>query len=69
MMTSILSALGGQESGSEFDMLRQLADLSGLPVPPPLAGLQNEAVRFDAVCGKDEMRAAVCAWLEKGAAR
>ncbi len=66
---SILSALGGQESGSEFDMLRQLADLSGLPVPPPLAGLQNEAVRFDAVCGKDEMRAAVCAWLEKGAAR
>ncbi len=61
----ILSALGEEKSQNEFAMLHRLSALSGLPVPPALADLRSQPVRFDGVCGKNDMRAAVCAWLER----
>ena len=43
---SVLKALGEDTSGSEFDLIDRLADISGLAVPPRLAGLRDMAERF-----------------------
>ena len=39
----------------EFDMIDKLTEVSGQPVDAPLAGLKTREVRFDKVCGRDEL--------------
>lgn len=43
---SVLKALGEDTSGSEFDLIDRLADISGLTIPSRLAGLRDMAERF-----------------------
>lgn len=55
---SVLAALAGPdalEGKSEFAAARELARLTGRPVPPALAGLEAKAVRHNAVCDPAEM--------------
>lgn len=66
---SILKALGAEEGRDGFDSLDRLSQLSGLPVPPSLAGLRTEPIRFNTTCSKDHMSASVMEWLEKEAKR
>ncbi len=66
---AILPALGVDACGSGFDLLRRLSQVSGQPVPPSLAGLEQAAVRFTSVWEKTQMRDALCGWLEGGEAQ
>lgn len=66
---AILPALGLEAEGDEFAMLRRLSEVSGLPVPPSLAGLEKAPLRFTSVCDKSAMRDALCHWLEGGKAQ
>ena len=43
---SVLKALGRDASGSEFDLMNRLSDISGLAVPPRLATLRDMPERF-----------------------
>ena len=43
---SVLGALGVTELAEGTDLLDQLSDLTGVPVPAPLAGLKDKPVRF-----------------------
>lgn len=57
---SVLEALAGDCSElEEFDMIDKLSEISGQPVPAPLAGLKTREVRFDKVCSRDELADAV----------
>ena len=40
---------------SEFEMLQELSQISGWPVPPALEALENEPIRHEMVCEKEEM--------------
>ena len=42
----VLGALGVTELAEGTDLLDQLSDLTGVPVPAPLAGLKDKPVRF-----------------------
>ena len=44
---------------TEFDMVDMLHEISGMPVPAPLAGLKNKTARFSDVTSSDEMSAYV----------
>ena len=57
--SSVLQALGVAEPASGLDALEQLARHTGHPVPAPLAGLRERAVRFTRVTEKDHMVDAV----------
>ena len=52
---AVLSALKGEGnvSGTEFDMIKELEQLTGLTAPAQLASLENKPVRFDGVCERD----------------
>ena len=55
---SVLTAienLGSIAGKNEFEILQQLSELSGCPVPPALAALENEPIRHDIVCDKEDM--------------
>ena len=45
------------------DPLTALSDYCGIPVPGPLSGLEQRAVRFDGVTEKADMRDTVDAFL------
>ncbi len=62
---SCLKALGEYREESEFDQMRRLASLSGLSVPPALAGLESAPVRFGEVIEKDEMEEKVLSFIMK----
>ena len=55
---AVLAAISGEEGAGldDFARLERLAELSGTPVPPPLAALKSKAVRHPEVIGKSEMR-------------
>ncbi len=58
----VLAALAGPgafDGQSEFAALRQLSRLSGWPVPPALADLEQKPVRHTSVCDKEAMYAMV----------
>ena len=39
-----------------FEMIGELAAFTGTPVPAPIAALEGKAVRFQNVCGREEMK-------------
>ena len=61
--SSVLSAIGVSEQAEGVVILDQLADVTGRPVPAPLAGLAGRAVRFTQVAEKEEMPAVVTEFL------
>ena len=52
---AVLTAIGGDTSGSEFDQMRRLSDLTGVPIPKNLAGLQGKKELHTGVIDKDKM--------------
>ncbi|MBP2628672.1 MAG: threonine synthase [Firmicutes bacterium] len=55
---SVLTAIGDSnnlEGKNEFEILQQLSELSGCPVPSALAALENEPIRHEMVCDKEDM--------------
>ncbi len=52
---AVLTAIGQELSGSEFDQMRQLEDVTGVPIPGNLAGLADKPQRHTGVVEKDEM--------------
>ena len=56
---SVLGGLGVQTKASGLDLLDELSEKTGLPVPAPLASLRNKTVRFTQVVEKDHMVDAV----------
>ncbi len=63
--SSVLEALGANNNElDEFEKVEKLNDVSGEPVPSPLAGLRGLTPRFNNVCDKDDMRQVVYGMLE-----
>ena len=52
---AVLSAIGGDTSGSEFAQMDRLSKLTGVPVPGNLASLQGKPEKHTGVINKDEM--------------
>ena len=52
---SVLGALGVTELAEGTAILDQLSELTGVPVPAPLAALKNKSVRFQNTVSKDHM--------------
>ncbi len=53
--SAVLDALGVSEHASGTDILDQLAQVTGEPVPAPLAALKEKVRRFDHVSEKEQM--------------
>ncbi len=52
---AVLTAIGGDTSGTEFEQMDRLSSLTGVPVPKNLAGLQGKAERHTGVIEKETM--------------
>ena len=52
---AVLTAIGQNLSGSEFDQMRQLEDVTRVPIPKNLAALAGKPQRHTAVVEKNEM--------------
>ena len=52
---AVLTAIGQSLSGSEFDQMQQLEDVTGVPIPGNLATLAGKPQRHTAVVEKSEM--------------
>ena len=52
---AVLTAIGQSLSGSEFDQMQQLEDVTGVPIPGNLATLAGKPQRHTAVVEKGEM--------------
>ena len=50
---SVLAALKGNADGDEFDMVKELEELTNVPAPAQLSGLKDKEIRFTNVCEKD----------------
>ncbi len=61
---SVLDALGIKEHKGGLDILDQLAEVTGEPVPVPLARLKNRRHRFEGVVKKDAMKDCVLEFLK-----
>lgn len=61
---SVLTALGVKEHRTGLDILDQLAEATGVPVPMPLARLKKRQRRFDGVVDKDDMKGCVLDFLK-----
>ena len=59
----MLSALGVAEHRPGTEVLDQLAQHTGVPVPAPLAALKGKVCRFDGVTERDGMREQVLEFL------
>ena len=53
--TYLLTAVGGDTSGSEFDQMARLSAMTGIPIPKNLAGLQGKPERHTGVINKEDM--------------
>jgi threonine synthase len=62
---SVLNALGVNLSGNELENLDKLSHVSGLEIPPSLALLKKEDVRFTDSLEIDNMKNSVMKWLVK----
>lgn len=54
--TAVLRAIGGDTSGAEFDLMRRLHDLTGVPVPPALAALDGKPVLHRDCIAREELQ-------------
>ena len=52
---AVLSAIGGDISGSEFDQMERLSQITGVPIPKNLATLRGKAERHNTVISKEAM--------------
>ena len=52
---AVLTAVGGDTSGSEFDQMARLSAMTGIPIPRNLAGLQGKPERHTGVINKEDM--------------
>ena len=52
---AVLTAIGGDTSGSEFDQMERLSALSGVAIPSNLSGLQGKEEKHTGVIYKEEM--------------
>ena len=52
---AVLTAIGGDTSGSEFDQMERLSALTGVPIPRNLSGLQGKEERHTGVIAKETM--------------
>ena len=52
---AVLTAIGGDTSGSEFDQMERLSSMTGVPIPKNLAGLQGKEEKHTGVIEKDAM--------------
>ena len=52
---AVLTAIGGDTSGSEFDQMARLSEISGVPVPKNLATLQGKEEKHTGVISKETM--------------
>ena len=52
---AVLTAIGGNCTGDEFDQMEQLAEMTGVPVPSNLAGLREKEERHTGVIDKESM--------------
>ena len=62
----VLRAIGAGAEGSGTQLIETLSEITGTPVPRPLAGLDKREVRFDQVVEKTEMPSAVLGMLGIG---
>ena len=53
--TAVLTALGGDTSGNEYQRMDRLSALTGVPVPKNLSALRGKPERHTAVIPKDKM--------------
>ena len=52
---AVLSAIGGDTTGTEFQQMDRLEQLTGVPIPKNLANLQGKPERHTGVIDKEEM--------------
>jgi len=52
---AVLTAIGGDTSGSEFDQMERLSALTSVPIPRNLSGLQGKEERHTGVIAKEKM--------------
>ena len=52
---AVLTAIGGDTSGTEFAQMERLSRLSGVPIPKNLSGLQGKEEKHTGVIEKDKM--------------
>ena len=52
---AVLTAIGGDTSGTEFEQMDRLSAMTGVPVPKNLAGLQGKEEKHTGVIEKDAM--------------
>ena len=52
---AVLTAIGGDTSGSEFRQMERLSEMTGVPIPKNLSGLQGKEEKHTGVIEKDKM--------------
>ncbi len=52
---AVLTAIGGDTSGSEFDQMERLSQLTGVPIPRNLSSLEGKEEKHTGVIHKEEM--------------
>ena len=52
---AVLTAIGGDTSGTEFEQMERLSAMSGVPIPGNLSGLQGKEEKHTGVIEKDTM--------------
>ena len=52
---AVLTAIGGDTSGTEFEQMERLSRMSGVPIPKNLAGLQGKEEKHTGVIEKEKM--------------
>ena len=53
--TAVLTAIGADISGSEYDRMEWMQTLTGIPIPPALAALRTKPERHTGVIAKEKM--------------
>ena len=53
--TAVLTAIGADTSGSEYDRMERMQALTGIPIPPALAALRAKPERHTGVIPKEKM--------------
>ena len=52
---AVLNAIGGDTSGTEFEQMARLSEITGVPVPKNLSGLEGKEEKHTGVIEKDAM--------------